>query len=203
MKGMKRLQIGLLALAAVALMASDATAQTGGRFLLEGRAGYQLVAGDMADYLDPGPTFGLAAGFGLGNKITLWLSGDYAIMDGSQTTQGSQTLPNWKVGTVMGWFGVNLISGIDEQPDLIALFGAGASNWNVVEGNPNNPGFDDTTVATVAAQLKFLYWTSDRFAIHLSGQAAYAFTDFKTTDGEELVKGTMYFPFSAGFIFAL
>jgi len=201
---MRRLQIGLLALAAIALIASDVSAQTGGRFLLEGRGGYQLMAGDMTDFVDPGPTFGAAAGFGLGDKITIWVSGDYAIMDGSAGTSGSAALPNWKVTSVMGWLGVNLISGMDEQPDLIGLIGAGASNWNIDESNPNNPGFEkDATVATVAAQLKFLYWTSDRFAIELSGQAAYAFTDFKTSDGTELVKGTMYFPFTAGFIFAL
>lgn len=200
---MKRLQISLLALAAVGLFATDAAAQTKGKFLIEGRGGYQVNSGDITTFVDPGPTFGLAAGFGLGNKFTIWVSGDYAILDGAAAETGVQTLPNWKLASFMGWFGINLISGMDEKPDLIGLIGVGGSNWNVDEGNPNNPGFEDKTVATVAGQIKFTYWASEKFAILLNGTAAYAFTDFKTSDGTELVKGTIYFPITAGFIFAL
>ena len=92
---MKRLQISLLALAAVALFATDAMAQTKGRFMIEGRGGYQVNSGDITTFVDPGPTFGLAAGFGLGNKFTIWVSGDYAIHDGAAAETGVQTLPNW------------------------------------------------------------------------------------------------------------
>jgi hypothetical protein len=200
---MKRLQISLLALAAVALFATDAASQTGGKFMIEGRGGYQVNSGDITEFVDPGPTFGLSAGFGLGDKFTIWLSGDYAILDGSAGTQGSQSFPNWKVSSFMAWAGLNLISGMDEKPDLIGLIGVGGSNWNVEEANPNNPGFEDKTVATVAGQIKFLYWASEKFAILLNGTAAYAFTDFTTSDGTELVKGTFYFPITAGFIWAV
>ena len=200
---MKRLQISLLALAAVALMANDAMGQTGGKFLIEGRAGYQVQTGDINDYVKPGLVLGVSVGYGLGVKSSIWLGADWAALDGKDQTQGAQAFPNWKVGTLMGYFGYNLIAGMDEKPDLIGMIGVGASNWDVKEGNPNDPGFDSKTVFTIGALFKYTYWAGTKFAIVLNAPINFAFTDFKTSDGTELVNGTIYFPFSAGILFAL
>jgi len=200
---MKRLQISLLALAAVALLATDAAAQTQGKFLIEGRGGYTVLSGDITTFVDPGLTLGASVGYGLGEKASIWIGADYAILDGAAPPQGVQTLPNWKVGGLMAWFGYNLMAGTDGKPDIMGLIGVGGSNWNVDEGNPNNPGFEDKTVFTIGANVKLMYWAGTKFAILLNVTASYAFTDFTTSDGTELVKGTFYFPFSAGFMFAL
>ncbi len=204
---MKRLQIGIMALATVALLASDAAAQTQGKFLVEGRGGYQVMAGDITTFVDPGPVFGAAVGYGLGEKFSIWVSGDYAILDGSAQETGTQTFPNWKTASFFGWFGVNLIAGMDNKPDLIGLIGVGGTNFNVDEGNPNTPvpqGFQDKTYATVAAQIKFTYWAGTKFAIELQAQGNYAFTDWQLED-ETLpdVKGVWSFPLTAGILFAL
>jgi hypothetical protein len=157
-------------------------------WVVEGRGGISVPAGDLADVFDVGPSFGAGIGYRVHPRVTLRADGDVAILSGADLATGEQA-PDTRLWHYNGGVEVALTPPGESRWDVTANVGGGATTFSGDDFEPAvvNPVTGETvtdfseTYFTANGGLKVGYDVTPRVNVYAGGQWYLAFTDEEDT----------------------
>lgn len=162
-----------------------------GRVTIEGRAGLNVPTFDIADAVDPGPSFGVGAAVQVRPRLYLLGDLDLGFHPGADLPGGAE-LADVKVYHYMAKVGYELLTPGSSPWSVIVNAGAGALTFD-----PD--GAASRTYPAINVGAKIAYQLSPRVALLLSPQGDIAFTK----DEELGTNNAWVWPFTAGVRLAL
>ena len=153
-------------------------------WIVDGRGGISVPAGDFADLADVGPSFGLGIGYRVHPRVTLRVDGDVGIFTGSELATGAEA-PDMNLWHYNGGVEVELTPPDASRWDVTANLAAGATTFSSDDfAQPlTNPATGEvvtdfsSTYFTANGGLKLGYDVSRNVAVYAGGQWYLAFTD--------------------------
>lgn len=187
MKISKMSLVGAAAIVVTLGLSQPAAAQDGSSGVsFNARGGMNVPTFDIADIVDPGPSFGVGVAIQVSETLDLRGSADFGFHPGAETEEGTE-LADVNVYHYMAGLGFPL-TGRDGGPWRVSVnAGAGAMTFDV-DGGESNTYFAINVGGEVG------YMASEQVELFLSPQGDIAFTD-------EDVLGTdnaWVWPFTAG-----
>lgn len=153
-------------------------------WVLEGRGGISVPAGELADVFDVGPSFGVGVGYRVHERVTLRVDGDVGILGGADLATGAEA-PDTRLWHYNG--GVEFeITRPDRSPwSVSANLGAGATtiSGDDFAGPLTNPVTGETvtdfseTYFTANGGLRVGYALTPSLDVFAGGQWYLAFAD--------------------------
>ncbi|MFW6192310.1 MAG: hypothetical protein ACOC83_02395 [Gemmatimonadota bacterium] len=178
--------IGAAAAAAffLLMLPGDAAAQAAnGSWVLEGRGGISVPAGDLADVFDVGPSFGAGIGYRVHPRVTLRADGDVAILSGNDDL--ATPAPDTRLWHYNGGVELELTRPGASPWDLTVNLAGGATTFSGDDFTETvtNPVTGESvtdfseTYFTANGGLKVGYDVTRRINVFVGGQWYLAFTD--------------------------
>lgn len=184
---------------AVALIPLDTPAQAQmagdtGKWSVDARGGIAVPAGDLADAVDVGPTFGLGVAYRIHPRVSIRVDGDLDIYSGADvaTTVGELELPDLNLWHYNAGVAVELTEPGASPWDVTVNLGAGATTFDgdafTTSGGATVEGITETYF-TGNGGLKIGYDVHESVNLYAGGQWYLAFTDEEDTAA--LTDGTL------------
>lgn len=171
-------------------LADGAAAQAADQpWVVEGRGGISVPAGDLADVFDVGPTFGGGVGYKVHPRVTLRVDGDVGILSGSDELATAAEAPDTRLWHYNGGVEVELTQPGASRWDVTANLAGGGTTFSSDDFEPavTNPVTGETvtdfseTYFTANGGLKIGYDVTPSVNVFAGGQWYLAFTDEEDT----------------------
>lgn len=168
---------------------ADASAQAvDDPWVIEGRGGISVPAGDLADVYDVGPSFGAGIGYRVHPRVTLRLDGDVSILGGADLTTGAEA-PDTRLWHYNGGVEVELTPPAESRWGVTLNLAGGATTFASDDfAEPlTNPATGESvtdfanTYFSGNGGLKVGYAVSPSVDVYVGGQWHLAFTDEEDT----------------------
>lgn len=159
------------------------------RFSFDSRGGIALPAGDLADVVDPGASFGAMIGVQLHERVSLYGAGDLGLLRGKRADGDGERAPGLNLWQYSGGAEVNLLDPGRSRWGVLASVGAGAATFD-----SKDETVESLTRFSTNGGLRIAYRLGRSADAFVGGQSVLIFTD-------EEVQGTdrnWLFPVSAG-----
>lgn len=153
-------------------------------WVLEGRGGISVPAGELADVFDVGPSFGVGVGYRVHERVTLRVDGDVGLLNGADLATGAEA-PDTRLWHYNGGVEFEITEPNRSPWSLTANLGAGATT---ISGDDfaaplTNPVTGETvddfseTYFTANGGLRVGYAVSPSLDVFAGGQWYLAFAD--------------------------